>query len=159
MEKKPAKTWKFQATIQSAGGGGAYILFPYDTQQEFATKAKIPIQARIAGIPYRGSLMPYGLPQHMMPILKAIRHQSGKDIGDSIEVELWKDDQPKTVELPSNFQSLLEQEGLQPFFNSLSYTHRKEYIRWITEAKTEATKTKRLTKAIEMLKQRVKTPG
>jgi uncharacterized protein YdeI (YjbR/CyaY-like superfamily) len=41
----------------------------------------------------------------------------------------------------------------------LSYTHRKEYCRWITEAKKEETRLKRLEKAIEMLKQRVSTPG
>jgi len=53
----------------------------------------------------------------------------------------------------------MQQHCVLPFFESLSYTHRKEYIRWITEPKTEATKSKRLTKAIEMLKQQVKTPG
>ena len=162
METKPAKpgkTYKFQATIQPADGGGAYVFFPYDTQQEFASKSKIPIQALIAGIPYSGSLIPYGMPQHMLHVSKAIRQQSGNDIGDEIEIELWKDGQPRTLEIPTNFQSLLEQHGLESFFNSLSHTHRKEYVRWITEAKTEATQTKRLTKAIEMLKQRIKTPG
>ena len=159
MESKPAKTWKFQATIQPADGGGAYVFFPYDTQQEFATQSKIPIQALIAGISYRGSLIPYGMPQHMLHVSKAIRQQSGKNIGDEIEIELWKDDQPRTLEIPSNFQSLLEQHGLESFFDSLSHTHRKEYVRWITEAKTDATKSKRLTKALEMLKQRIKTPG
>jgi uncharacterized protein YdeI (YjbR/CyaY-like superfamily) len=95
----------------------------------------------------------------MLHISKAIRQQTGKDIGELIEIELWKDNQLRTIEVPAHFQSLLEQEGLQPFFESLSYTHRKEYLRWLTEAKTETTKSKRQTKAIEMLKQRVKTPG
>ena len=31
-------------------------------------------------------------------------------------------------------------------------SHRKEYRRWITEAKNEVTRTARLTKAVEMLK-------
>lgn len=159
METKPARIYKFEAIIQSGEAGGAYVFFPYDTQQEFSTKGAIPVRATFDGIPYTGSLTACGGPQHMLGILKSIRQQSGKDIGDPIEVELWKDDQPRTLEIPSNFQSLLEQEGLQPFFDSLSYTHRKEYIRWLTEAKTEATKSKRLTKAIEMLKQRIKTPG
>jgi len=95
----------------------------------------------------------------MLGILKSIRKQTGKDIGDKIEVELWKDQETRTVELPAHFEELMQSEGLLSFFESLSYTHRKEYIRWITEAKTEATTAKRLTKAIEMLKQRVKTPG
>jgi len=159
MKGKPARTWKFQAEIQPAGGGGAYVFFPFDTEQEFGTKSKIPIQALIAGIHYTGSLMPYGMPQHMLHISKAIRQQSGKGIGDTIEVELWKDEQTRTLEVPEHFQSLLKEEGLLSFFDSLSYTNRKEYIRRITEAKTEATKQKRLTKALEMLKQRIKTPG
>jgi hypothetical protein len=158
MESKPGKIYKFQARIEPAGGGGAYVFFPFDTQQEFGTRSKVPIQARIAGIPYTGSLTPYGQPQHILHISKAIRQQSGKDIGDTIEVELWKDEQVRTLEVPRHFHSLLEQEELLPFFESLSYTHRKEYVRWVTEAKTEATNARRLAKAVEMLKQRVKTP-
>ena len=159
MMTPPAKTWRFHATIQRADGGGAFVYFPFDTQQEFATTSRISIQATIAGFPYTGSLIPYGMPQHMLHVSKDIRQKSGKDIGDTIEVELWKDDQPRNLELPEPFQSLLSREGVQTFFDSLSYTHRREYIRWITDAKTEATKSKRLIKAIEMLKQRVRTPG
>ena len=95
----------------------------------------------------------------MLGILKAIRKQTGKDIGDSIQVEVWKDEAVRAVEVPEHFKALMQQADVEDFFASLSYTHRKEYVRWITEAKTEATNQKRLTKAIEMLKQRIKTPG
>ena len=153
------KTYKFKATIEPAGGGGAYVLFPYDVEQEFATRSKVPIQARIAGIPYSGSLIKYGSPQHMLVILKAIRQQAGKDIGDTIDVELWKDEVPRTVDIPEHFKMLMQQAGAEDYFESLSYTHRKEYVRWITEAKTEAARQKRRSRAIEMLKQHIKTPG
>jgi uncharacterized protein YdeI (YjbR/CyaY-like superfamily) len=49
--------------------------------------------------------------------------------------------------------------GLRSFFDSLSYTHRKEYCRWITEAKKEETRAARLTKSIDMLRKGIKTPG
>jgi len=54
---------------------------------------------------------------------------------------------------------LIKNEGLLPVFEKLSYAHRKEYCRWITDAKKEETRLKRLGKAIEMLKKRVSTPG
>ena len=54
---------------------------------------------------------------------------------------------------------LLEKERLLPFFEGLSFTHRKEYCRWITEAKKEETRLRRLEKAVEMLRKGVKTPG
>jgi len=44
-------------------------------------------------------------------------------------------------------------------FGKLSYTHRKEYCRWITEAKKEQTRQMRMAKAAEMLRSGVKTPG
>jgi uncharacterized protein YdeI (YjbR/CyaY-like superfamily) len=46
-----------------------------------------------------------------------------------------------------------------PFFEKLSYTHQKEYCRWIVEAKKEETRLRRLEKAIDLLKKGVKTPG
>jgi uncharacterized protein YdeI (YjbR/CyaY-like superfamily) len=53
----------------------------------------------------------------------------------------------------------MKNEGLVPVFKELSYTHRKEYCRWITDAKKEETRRlKRLGKAIEMLKKGVRAP-
>ena len=65
----------------------------------------------------------------------------------------------RTVEVPPELQKLLKKEGLLPFFERLSYTHRKEYCRWITEAKKEETRQSRLAKAVTMLRDGVKTPG
>jgi hypothetical protein len=152
------KKYKFKAKIESAGSG-AYILFPYDTEKEFGTKGRVAIQATFDGVPYTGSLAKYGQPQHMLGILKGIREQIGKQPGDTIQVELWKDEVPRTVEVPAAFASAMKKAGLLADFEKLSYTHRKEYCRWITEAKKEETRLARLTKAIDMLKKGIKTPG
>ena len=79
--------------------------------------------------------------------------------GDTIDVVVWKDESERVLEVPEPFVKLMKKEGLLPFFESLSYTHRKEYCRWITEAKKEETRSRRLEKAVEMLKGKVKTPG
>jgi hypothetical protein len=153
------KKYKFKAKIHAGDGGGAYVLFPYDTEAEFATRSKVPVRATFQGVPYRGSLIKYGHAEHMLPVLKAIRQQTGKEPGDTIDVVVSKDEELRTLEVPSHFEKLMRKEGLLPFFEGLSYTHRKEYCRWITEAKKEETRVKRLEKAVDMLKQKVKTPG
>jgi uncharacterized protein YdeI (YjbR/CyaY-like superfamily) len=61
--------------------------------------------------------------------------------------------------VPASFEKLLKKEGLLPFFETLSDTHRKEYCRWVTEAKKEETRWKRLERAVEMLRKEVRTPG
>ena len=151
--------YKFKAKIEAGDGGGAYVLFPYDVEKEFGTKGKVSVKATFDGVPYTGSLIKYGHPQHMLPILKAIREQTGKGPGDMVDVELWKDDGPRALEVPAQFKDAMKKEGVIPLFDRLSYTHRKEYCRWITEAKKEATRLRRLEKAIQMLKKGVRTPG
>ena len=153
------KKYKFKAKIEASDGGGAYVLFPHDTEKEFGTKAKVPVKATFNGVPYTGSLIKYGKPQHVLGVSKAIREQTGKGPGDAIEVVVWRDEEVRTLEVPAQFEALMNKEGLLPFFEKLSYTHRKEYCRWISEAKKEETRLKRLGKAIEMLQKGVRTPG
>lgn len=155
----PVKKYRFQATIKPAGMGGTFVLFPYDTEKEFGTKGKVPVKATFDGISYTGSLTKYGYPQHTLHVPKAIRDQAGKGPGDTLDVVLWKDEAERVLEVPPALAQLMKKEGLLPFFDSLSYTHRKEYCRWISEAKKEETRTKRLAKAVEMMRAKVKTPG
>ena len=153
------KKYKFKATIQPGIGGGAAVIFPYNVEQEFGTRARVPVCATLQGVPYRGSLVKCGPEAHMLGVLKGIREQIGKGPGDAIEVVLWKDEAERTVEVPPEFEKLMKNEGLLAAFEKLSYTHRKEYCRWIAEAKKEETRKIRIEKSIEMLARGVKTPG
>jgi hypothetical protein len=152
------KKHKFSARIEKGDGGGAYVFFPFDVQEEFGTKGKVPVKATFDGVPYTGSLIKYGFPQHTLGVLKAIRGQIGKDVGDTVEVEVWKDEEERTVEIPTEFERFLKKEGLLSVFDKLSYTHRKEYCRWITETKKQDTRLRRLEKAAEMLKKGIRIP-
>ncbi len=155
------KKYKFKAKIESPGGasGGTCVFFPYDVQKEFGTKGRVPVKVTFDGASYTGSMIKYGMPQHMLPVLKGIREQIGKGPGDTIEVVVWKDEDERTVAIPAAFKALLKKEGLLAGFEKLSYTHRKEYVRWIEEAKKEETRQNRMAKAVAMLMKGVKTPG
>ncbi len=96
-ENRAMKKHKFKAKIEAGDGGGAYVLFPYDTEKEFATKGKVPVKATFNGVPYTGSLIKYGNPLHMMGVLKSIREQIGKGPGDTIEVVVWRDEEVRTA--------------------------------------------------------------
>jgi hypothetical protein len=153
------KKYKFKATIEGGGGGGAGVSFPYDVEKEFGTRANVPVKATLDGVPYTGSLMNCGMPNHILAVLKGTRERIGKGVGDTVEVEVWKDEAERTIETPKDLKVLLKSEALLASFEKLSYTHRKEYVRWIEEAKKEETRQRRLAKCVEMLKAGIKTPG
>jgi hypothetical protein len=157
------KQYKFKGTIESvegpSGRGGACVLFPYDVEKEFGTRGQVPVKVTFDGAPYTGTMVKYGKPQHMLPMLKAIREKIGKGPGDTVDVVVERDESVRTVEVPAEFEKLLKKEKLLAVFEKLSYTHRKEYCRWITEAKKEETRQARLAKSVTMLRDGVKTPG
>jgi hypothetical protein len=141
----------FHAVIEDAGGGGAYVTIPFDVEQVFGKK-RLKVKATIDGQPYRGSLMRMGSPSHMLVILKEIRQKIGKSFGDEVTIEIEEDLEPRQVDLPSDLQQALQaRPQAQVIFDRLSYTHQKEYVRWISEAKRPETRQKRLQKTLEML--------
>ena len=88
------------------------MYFPYDVEEEFGTKGRVPVKATFDGVPYSGSMVKYGAPQHMLGILKNIREQIGKGPGDMVEVTIEKDETERTVDVPPEFQKLLKKEKL-----------------------------------------------
>ena len=50
-------------------------------------------------------------------------------------------------------KALGKEKAAQAYFNSLYYSHQREYVNHITEAKREETRAKRIDRTIEILKQ------
>ena len=61
------------------------------------------------------------------------------------------------VEIPKEFDNLLDNNiDAKEFYESLSYSNKRKYIQWITSAKKEETKIKRMDEAIINLKDKIK---
>lgn len=147
------KKQTFRATIQNAGGGGAFVEVPFDVEAAFGSK-RPKVKAMIEGVPYRGILTRMGTEHHLLIILKEIRAQIGKGFGDEVTVSVELDAEPRLIEIPEDLmKEFKKNRDARAFFDKLSYTHQKEYVKWITEAKREETRQNRIVKTIEMLKE------
>ena len=148
------KKHTFTAVIQNAGGGGAFVEVPFDVEEAFGSK-KPKVKALIEGVPYRGTLVRMGTECHLLLVLKSIREQAGKTFGDEVKVTVEADAEERVVAVPAELKRAFKSEKeANAAFEKLSYTHQKEYVVWITEAKKEETRQKRIAKTIEMLKKK-----
>lgn len=149
---------KFKAKLISAGGGGVFLKVPYDVEKEYGKKNMIPINATYDGEPYRGSIANMG-DGHCLIVVKAIREKIKKEIGDFVNVTVEHDTAPRKVELPDDVKKMLSKNKAEKtYFDSLAYTHQKEYVKWITDAKREETRIARLQKMLTMLQSKLKNP-
>ncbi len=146
------KKIKFKTEILRNGNMDAtYVLFPYDTNELYGTGGRVKVKAMFDGIPYRGSLAPMGLCNHVLILTKDVRSKTGKKAGDVIEVVIEQDKDERTVETPKDFLKELKKAGLAQFFEKMSYTHRKEYVNSVIEAVKPETRARRISKAVEMI--------
>lgn len=151
------KKQPFTAIIQNAGGGGAFVEVPFNVEAAFGSK-RPKVKALIEGVPYRGILTRMGTDYHILIILKGIREQIGKTFGDEIKITVETDTEPRVIEIPAELKKAFKTEKeAKAFFEKLSYTHQREYVMWINEAKRDETRQNRIVKTIEMLKKGKKT--
>jgi len=143
---------RFTAVIEEGKSGGAYVAIPFDVEKEYGAR-RVKVNALIDGEPYKGSLIKMmGGPGHILGILKEIRKRIGKDIGDRVTVFLEEDSEPLEIVVPEDLAKALSRFPRErDFFNSLSFTNRKEYVAWIEEAKNPETRKERITKTVMML--------
>ena len=142
---------QFNATIEASDRGGAFVTVPFDVEKTYGKK-RVKIKATFDGEPYRGTLVRMGSPDHILIVLKDIREKIGKGPGDSIEVTIEEDLEPRTVTVPKDLQVRFRAHpAAGTFFSKLSYTHQREYVQWIEGAKRPDTRERRLKKTIELL--------
>ena len=148
---------EFDTEIREAPRGGAWVDIPADVVQKLGARARVPVNASFDGTPYRGSVVPMG-GVHVLGVTKAIREAIDKSAGDTVHVILERDDEARVVEIPEDLAEALEEDlQAKAFFEALAYTHRREYVVWIVEAKRAETRQRRVREALEMLSRRQKT--
>ncbi|EJL70816.1 YdeI/OmpD-associated family protein [Chryseobacterium populi] len=151
MDSKPIQ---FSAPIQQNGEmDAAFVDFPFSTEELFGKKGQVKIKALFDGkTEYRGSLVKMKSDCHILGLTKEIRKELGKTFGDEISVSLFEDKEERTVEIADDIIFVFnENPDAKNLFDKMSYTHKKEYIRWIEEAKKPETRENRKIKMIEMI--------
>jgi uncharacterized protein YdeI (YjbR/CyaY-like superfamily) len=115
---------------------------------------RVPVVATVNGHSWRTTTAVYG-GVAMVGLNKAVRAAAGVAAGDRVHVALERDVAPREVAVPEALaEALAGDVAAREVFNSLAYTHRKEYAEWIAEAKRPETRERRIAKALEMLRER-----
>lgn len=142
---------RFETTIQLQGKTATFFEVPLDVPAVFG-RARPPVRVTIGGHSYRSTIAPYG-GRYLLPLNRANREAAGVAAGDTAAVELELDTEPRTVEVPDDLAAALAGDAAaEAAFAQLSYTHRREYVEWVTEAKREETRRRRIEKTLTRLR-------
>jgi bacteriocin resistance YdeI/OmpD-like protein/uncharacterized protein DUF1905 len=141
----------FTTALQPRGPAAAVVLDAEQVAVLGEGKKRFPVVATVNGYTWRTSVASMG-GEFLVGLSKAVREAAGVEKDSTVEVVLALDTAPREVEVPP---ALAEAFKIDPDarkkFEALAFTHRKEYARWIEEAKREETRSRRVAQALEML--------
>jgi hypothetical protein len=139
---------RFRATVEPEGKTATGIGVPADVVEALGSGKRPKVAVTINGFTYRTTVFPMG-GRYLIPLSAENRSGAGVSAGDDVEVELVLDTAPREVVVPADFQAALRaSKPASTHFETLSFTHRKEWVRWIEEAKQADTRTRRIDKAV-----------
>jgi Bacteriocin-protection, YdeI or OmpD-Associated/Domain of unknown function (DUF1905) len=114
---------------------------------------RFPVAVTINGYNWRTTVTRMG-GEFLVGLNRAVREGAGVEVGDTVEVQLELDTAPREVEVPDALASgLADDPAARDTFGALAYTHRKEFARWVEEAKRDETRQRRVAQALEMLRE------
>jgi len=143
---------RFRTTVELGGKTATGLPIPNAIVSALASENRPPVQIRIGDHTYRTTVASMD-GRFLVPLSAENRAAAGVAAGDEIDVDIALDTAPREVIAPADLaDALAHDDEARQFFDTLSYTHRKEWVRWIEEAKKADTRRARVTKTIEALR-------
>jgi hypothetical protein len=147
-----AETLTLTLTLEPRGPAGAFLLSDEQVAAVGGGRRAFPVRVSVNGAALTLRLARMG-GENMIGLARAAREQAGVSIGSAYQVQIVADESERSVEVPEDLAVALAGDAqARAAFESLAYTHRKEFVRWVSEAKRDATRAQRVVKTIEMLR-------
>src|SRR5262245_18660938 len=141
-------TKSFTVELERAARTSARFRVPVDLEELYG-RARPPLKVTIRGHTWRTTPGVYGGIAYI-GLNKDVRAAAGVDAGDRVHVAIELDTEPRTVAVPDDLQAALgDDRDARKAFEKLSYTHRREYVVWIEEAKRPETRARRVAGTVE----------
>ena len=143
---------QLKAKLQPRGSAAAVVLDDAQVAVVGEGARRFPVVATVHGYTWRTSVARMG-GEFLLGLNREVRQRAGVDAGDEVDVTLELDTAPRQVEVPEALAAALAADpNVRASFDQMAFSHRKEYARWIADAKQEETRQRRVRQALEMIR-------
>lgn len=141
----------FRAELLLAGKSATGFVVPAEAVESLGNGKRPPVAVTINGYTYRNTVAVMG-GEFMVGVAAEHRAAAQISAGQIIDVTLELDTAPREVEVPEDFADALAADPVaKAAFDKMSYSHKRQHVLAIADAKTAETRARRIAKAIEML--------
>ena len=146
---------RFRAEVELHGKTATGIEVPAEIVEGLGAGKRVPVTVTINGYTYRTTIAPYSA-AYFIPLSAEHRNAARVQAGGIVDVDIARDTALREVPVPDDLAAALAADAVAgEAFEKLAFTHRKEYVVWVESAKKPETRRSRVTKTVEMLRDRL----
>jgi len=130
-----------------------FLILPKSASAKLHSRGIIPIDGTLNGCPFQAVLQPDGQKSHWLKVEKKLRERAGAKIGDVVSLEIAPaTDEPEPA-IPPDFKRALAVAApkARALWSDITPSARRDWIHWITSAKQQETRARRINNACSML--------
>jgi hypothetical protein len=146
---------RFESTVELGGKTATGIPVPDQAVEALGSSKRPPVTITVNGHTYRTTAVRMG-GRFFVPLSAENREAAGVSTGDDITVDIEPDTAPREVEVPEDLAAAMD-EAVRATYDGLSFTHRKEWVRWVEDARKPETRAARIEKTVAGLREGKKT--
>lgn len=153
----PNPTFRFRATLLKPaepprGASWAFFILPKDASKKLPRRGRVAVKGSINGHSFRATLEPDGQNSHWLKVSKRLREAAGIAVGTIVSLELSALDKEPEPILPADLRkALAAAPNARAVWTDITPLARQDWIHWITSAKREETRGRRIESACDML--------
>jgi len=148
----PVAAKRFTAELERVGTTATSFRIPFDLKDAFG-KARPPVKVTIRGHTWRTTPGVYDGVGHVV-VNRTVKTATGVDAPERVRVTVELDTEPRKVTVPRDLRNALTADpDANATFAKLSFTHQREYVEWVEEAKRPATRARRVAGTVERLRE------
>jgi bifunctional DNA-binding transcriptional regulator/antitoxin component of YhaV-PrlF toxin-antitoxin module len=142
---------RYTTTLLLDGKSATGVSVPPEVVEALGGGGRIPVRVSINGVEYASSVATMK-GQTRIPVSADIRSAAGIAAGDTLDVDVVRDDTPRAVEVPDDLQAALDDDpAIGAGFASLSYSHQRRHVLSVTAARTAETRERRIAAVVAEL--------
>lgn len=142
---------RFTVELERTGKTGTMFRVPFHLKEAFG-RARPPLRITIRGHTWRTTPGVYDGVGHVV-VNRTVKAATGADAPDRVHVTMELDTEPRTVTAPADLRAALAAAPeAKAAFAGMSFTHRREYVEWVEEAKRPQTRERRIAATVEQVR-------
>jgi len=141
---------RFTVQLERVGKSAAMFRVPFDLKEAFG-RARPPVEITIRGHTWRTTPGVYDGVGHVV-VNRSVKSTTGVDAPDRVQVRMELDTEPRDA-VPADLRVALgEEPEAKEAFGGMSFTHRREYVECVEDAKRPETRARRIAATVERVR-------